>query len=119
MIDINIIILFLVSITIGYLMFLNNLDKKNTEIITIDNNKIINNKQIIQDNKINKINKIDVDKYIKREDTKYTRETLTSEIGGSKSFNNILLDDSNLNSSIVNYEHKYSSYRIKPFILFK
>ena len=35
------------------------------------------------------------------------------EIGGSKIFNKIKLDDSNLINNVVNYK-KYSSYRIKP-----
>jgi len=38
---------------------------------------------------------------------------IKDEIGGSKIFNKIKLDDSNLINNVVNYKN-YSSYRIKP-----
>jgi hypothetical protein len=73
------------------------------------------------------INNIEVKKY--QQDTDFVMEYSTSpvfrglskssiiqvkdEIGGSKIFNNIKLDDSNLINNVVNYKN-YSSYRIKP-----
>ena len=42
-----------------------------------------------------------------------TRNTLISEVGGSKAYDNIKLDDENQTSNLVDYTHKYSSYKKK------
>ncbi len=42
-----------------------------------------------------------------------TRNTLISEVGGSKAYDSIKLDDENQTSNLVDYNHKYSSYKKK------
>jgi hypothetical protein len=76
------------------------------------------------------INSTEVKQYIKKKTNKFLMEYNTSpvfrglskssiiqaknEIGGSKIFKNVKIDNSNLTNNLVNYKN-YSSYRIKPY----
>ena len=103
MVDINIVILFLIFI----LFYLYTFDKKN--IIIKDNKK----KDIKEEKKIVKNNKIIEGPYVDRSHTQITRNTIIHEKGGSKPYNNIVLDNKNLDNDIPDYKKAYSSYRRK------
>jgi len=105
MIDINLIILFLNFLLFYLYIFIKK--KKN------DINKIIYSQNVKEDTKVTRNNKIIEGPYIDRNESKITRNNIISEKGGSKPYNNIILDNKNLDNDMPNYEKPYNSYRKK------
>lgn len=80
-------------------------------------NKIINTNSNISNNKVSNItNTINKNNVEFRGLAPIMIKEPYHEIGGSKIFKNIRLDNTNLKNNVVKF-NKYESYRIKPYVI--
>jgi hypothetical protein len=105
----DLIIIFLIFVIIFF--YFNNNDNKNNNTNIVE--KEVNVQQVQPSQMVNQI--INVEKETSNLLLpESSTNNITSEIGGSKAYKNIIVGDNNLKINNVNYKY-YSSYRKKPF----
>jgi len=106
----NDLIIIILLIFIIIIFYFNNKNKKNNNVDIIE--KDTNIQQVQPSQLLNKL--VNVDKVISNLLLpESSTNNITSQIGGSKAYKNIIIGDNNLSMNNVNYKY-YSSYRKKP-----